>query len=371
MPKSANSLPTLKARAISLLQAGRFQQALDLLAPVCRQGKGDAQCWFLLGALHGRQGNLQEAVACSEQAVRLDPANIDAIYNLGQACRQLGRLKRAEKCFRQVVAARPEAAAVHDLLGYTLQDMGQPDQAKVCYRKALELEPNRLGTQYLLSALDKHADTPERAPDEYVQGLFDGFANRFEGTLVGELGYRIPRCVYELVVEQVGCDRQDLAILDLGCGTGLCGETVKKLSGRLVGVDLSERMLEIARGKAIYDSLQVGEVNTFVQSSDESFDLIIAADVFIYIGDLGELFPACHAALNRDGLFVFSIEATSGHPRYRLQPTNRYAHATAYIECLADACNFTIVNCLEKTIRMQKDQPVPGFVYVLQKEIRG
>lgn len=348
------------------LQGGNFTKARDLLEQVCRIDNKDADVWFLLGAIYGQAGKISRAIQCSEKALGINPVHVDAAYNLGQAYRRASKYREAERCFLTVLEFRPGVAEVYDMLGYVLQEQGKYKEAKASYRKALEINPNLSGTAYLLAALEGGDSVPGKAPEDYVRGLFDGFADHFEETLVGELGYSTPRHVRE-ALERVLDTVRALNILDIGCGTGLSGEEVKHLAGRLVGVDLSSKMVEVARRKGIYDSLHVADIVNFMRSDAGQYNAVLSVDVFVYIGDLSTVFELCKSLLVGSGVFAFSVEATEDSADYILKSTNRYAHSRSYIDKLAEQYQMKCLSCDEVVLRKQKSEPVKGYIYVLQR----
>jgi predicted TPR repeat methyltransferase len=138
-----------------------------------------------------------------------------------------------------------------------------------------------------------------RAPGSYVRETFDSFAAGFEQRLVGELDYRVPAELAELV-RRHGAAAAPMDVLDLGCGTGLVGDALGPLAAMLAGVDLSPRMLEEARAKGRYSALHEADIADWLAgAADACFDLVIAADVFIYIGELEQVFRHCARVLRR------------------------------------------------------------------------
>jgi predicted TPR repeat methyltransferase len=156
-----------------------------------------------------------------------------------------------------------------------------------------------------------------------------------------------------------------LDILDLGCGTGLCGQLLRPLARTLTGIDLAPAMVEKSRSRGVYDRLELGELLGFLQTVGKNFDLLVGADVFIYVGDLLPLFEASAAALRAGGWMVFSVEACGGE-RFRLQSSQRFAHSMPYVEKIASICGFELVSCRPIAIRMEAGNPVAGFLVMLR-----
>lgn len=195
------------------------------------------------------------------------------------------------------------------------------------------------------------------------------YAHNFDEHLVKTLGYRTP----ELLVAELR-RAQPLQsggeVIDLGCGTGLCGPLLRPLAGRLTGVDLSSLMLAKARELGLYDELVQGDIAAVLQGQPRRFDIAVAADVFVYIGDLDAVFAATAAALRPTGLFAFSVEACpdddSGSD-FVLGPKRRYAHSLAYLQRLAAAHGLVIESSTRSAIRKESEEAVDGLLVVMRR----
>src|SRR5260221_10789904 len=164
------------------------------------------------------------------------------------------------------------------------------DQGRSAYRRAREFDPILVEATYDLPALTD-AIPPPAMPRIYVTGLFDDFAPTFERRLVAELDYRVPEALREAVALHLPSSAATrIDVLDLGCGTGLVGKQFRDLAGRITGVDLSTVMLAAARAAGVYNELICDDVIDYMAATDSRFDLVLAADLFIYVGELEELF---------------------------------------------------------------------------------
>lgn len=201
----------------------------------------------------------------------------------------------------------------------------------------------------------------DKAPAAYVEALFDNFAERFDHQLVDMLGYEAPALLADLVAKH---GERFERILDLGCGTGLAGPHLARFGGRLTGVDLSSAMLAKAAERGGYDTLVQSEAVEFLASHPGAYDLILAADVLIYFGDLAPLFSAAAAALPPGGLMAFSTEL--GEHGWKLLPTARYAHGDAYVR-ETSARGFRIVERQEIPLRREATTVTLGCLYVLER----
>jgi predicted TPR repeat methyltransferase len=180
----------------------------------------------------------------------------------------------------------------------------------------------------------------DRAPDELVRRLFDRMAASFDASLA-RLEYRAPSLVTGRVRAALGEPQGALDVLDAGCGTGLCAPMLRPYARRLVGVDLSARMLDRAAARAAYDALIEAELTDFMQRHPDTFDLVVSADTLVYFGALEAVAAAAAAALRPNAHLVFTVErsdeaeAPDGH---RLHPHGRYSHTETYLRrVLGDA----------------------------------
>jgi predicted TPR repeat methyltransferase len=381
-----------------LQQQHKIPEAIEYYQKRLQLEPQHAETHYQLGTALFQQQRLDEAIHHWQETLRLQPKHLEALHNLGAAYLQHKHLHEALKCYLQLLQQQPTAENYfnvgvvfmdldrhNDAIQYftsalrlkpedfaTLQNLattylkkGDYSQAAQYYRQALALQPDNPETLYLLAALENQPP-PKAAPTEYLQHLFDQYAPHFEQHLLTHLDYRVPQLLYDAVIQEVKTTQQNWQILDVGCGTGLAGVKFRPLAKRLLGIDISEKMLAMAREKNVYDELLQGDLQQLLPNFSQ-LDLILAADVFTYIGKLTEVFKLSYAALNLDGWLAFTVEKTTTYP-YVLQKSARYAHDITYIETLAqEAGPFIICHAEEAVLRREKKQPVEGYVVVLRK----
>jgi predicted TPR repeat methyltransferase len=198
-------------------------------------------------------------------------------------------------------------------------------------------------------------------PSDMVLALFENYAPFFDEHLVENVSYQGPRLLRTAVdrCRPVGA----FDILDLGCGTGLCGTALRDRARRLVGVDISSRMLDRARQRGVYDELIRGDVVDVMNESTESYDLILAADLFVYLGSLEAVIPACARILRPGGLLAVVVEAADGEG-YQLRSSRRYAHSAGYLRRLAGAAGLSELLRERSFLRKEADGECLGEVFV-------
>lgn len=304
------------------------------------------------------------ALECYQQVIDVQPVNASALTRIGITLRKQGRVEDAIRHYEDAIRRCPAIPELHNNVAILYQGGGRLGDAAASLRRLLELTPDDAEAQHLLNAVE--GTTTACAPAGYVRAVFDGYAEKFESHLVEKLGYRTPELLAEAVHACAG-SWTGLSMLDLGCGTGLMGVALQDRCTRLVGVDLSPKMVERARAKGLYGELAVADILEFLRASGTaSYDLLVAADVFVYIGDLRDIFAQARRVLSSGGLFAFSIEAADDRDTgFLLGHTGRYRHSVSYIRDLRDEFGFAEGYFSRAQHRTQGDQPVSGYLYVL------
>lgn len=248
-----------------------------------------------------------------------------------------------------------------------LEKSGEIDAAVKAYEEVLAIDPEDHGGAAVRIAAMGRGETPPKAPDAYVETLFDQQANAFEDILVEQLGYAVPMQVRQrLQTLELGPFKR---MLDLGCGTGLTGEALRDMAEDITGIDISENMVELAHEKDVYETLYVAEVEDFLEDNDdEEFDLITATDVLPYLGALEPLFFGTAENMTAGGLFVFSSETLpeetmAGRP-YMVGPHQRFAHSEKYVQERLAATGFELIEISDINVRMQDGNPTPGHLVI-------
>jgi predicted TPR repeat methyltransferase len=315
-----------------------------------------------LGVVLRAKGRIAEAEAAYRAAIRIDPEHSDAYQNLGVLLNAQRRPAEAAICFAKVITLRPQDPEARRLLAIAYCTLGEVDKAVAIFENWLQEEPDNPIARHMLAACSGR-DVPSRAADAYIEATFDSFAASFDAKLA-KLLYRAPALVAETLAQAGVKASKSLDVLDAGCGTGLCGSLLAPYARRLVGVDLSERMLAQARERDVYDELVRRELTAYLADRAEAFDAIVAADTLVYFGPLEAVAAASANALRPGGRLVFTVEELiedGDDPGYAISPSGRYRHARAYLErVLADAGLRPEVVPAE--LRLEAGEPVAGLV---------
>ena len=352
-----------------LLELHLIDDALACLRESVRGAPRSAAPWRGLAEALRRAGDTAGAAAALDAAIENIPNNpglrtAAITLALGernfQRARELGATAQAEGV---------ADACIFGLYGHALSHLGHHAAAGDIYQEALKLAPEDVYVRHLVSAAGLLPDST-RAPDSYLETVFDGYAPRFEEHLIG-LGYRVPGLVRTALLGGHDSDagtRPLGRVLDLGCGTGLIGVVLSDCSfAELTGVDLSAKMLGEADGKAIYTRLVHQEIGAFLAQDDGDWDTIIASDVLCYFGSIADILAAVRSRLRPGGLLIFSVEeVNAAHPvddgGWRLASQGRFQHTQTYLaDCLRDA-GFTNTAIARETLRLEAGTPVLGFL---------
>lgn len=345
-------------------EAGRFAHAERDFAAALALVPGRVSALMNLGATRLKLGKFQEAADLLQEALDQEPDNAEALAHRATALAELGQLAPAFADADRAVRLDPQLAPAWTLHGNLLKDLGRSDAACASFQKAIASGGDAELNGYYLAGLTGQ-QVPATAPRGYVQALFDSYADDFETHLVDVLKYDAPQL---LAAELRKSGRRFAHALDLGCGTGLCGIAMRPLTAVLDGVDLSGNMVERSRARGVYDTVMQADLVNYLQATTVRYDLLVAADVFIYVGALEPVFSAAARVLEPGGVFCFSLESAAGAAQPVLRPSLRYAHSRRYIETLAEQSGFEIAATAEHAIREDQRIPIPGlFAWLIRR----
>lgn len=389
-------------------QQGRRELAVELVSRAVEVKPDYVDAQNNLGNIHQEVGNLEAASACYEKALNLRPHDLNALKNQGTVLRKLGRLTASVAVLQQAQARAPQDVDLLHSLASSYRKLARHDEAAACLQTALAQRPNPQGflllgaTYYVAGRIAEAAatyaawlgaepdnpiarhmvvacqsqggtaagDLPARADDAFIGQLFDGFASRFEEVLE-RLEYRGPALLAAALARSLGPPRADQIVLDAGCGTGLVAPVVRPYAHRLVGVDLSAKMLEKAARRSLYDETVQAELTAFLRSHPAGFDIVASADTLIYFGDLTHVLAAAAAALRPGGTLFFTLERAFDESRtrdgVRLNPHGRYSHTPAHVRDKLAAAGLAALEISDAIIRRENVDEVAGLVVAARR----
>ena len=356
MPEMHEGDPIEAAEA--LIASGKAEEAARDLRLRLEAGRGGLLARLtLVKALLAAQ-NVQGALAQAREAVSLNPNVAVAVLALGEALLAADALPTAIAELQRALRLDPDLISARELTALAWLKAGEADKA-LEQLQALDEPP--AGMIAACEAMKKAS----RSDPGYVRHLFDQFSADYDERMIGHLGYAAPQILFDLA-SMVMPGRDGLSILDLGCGTGLAGAAFKPLAARLDGVDLSPAMIKKARARNIYDHLDVTDLETALNAGGPAYDLILAADTLVYLGDLKAVFAAAHARLGAEGYFLFTVEKAAGEG-FELGPKRRWRHSEGYLRGLAEQVGFAVAGFVAAAPRQEANQPVEGFAVALAR----
>ena len=351
------------------------------------------------GLLMQVNAKLDEAIMLHQKALQLAPEHNAALYNLAYAFNEKGENETSLQIYKKVIASTPYHVRALCDIAHVLGKLKRPEEALPYLQRAIEIAPddehahlnfgvihkmmnnfelaeksfnevikintNNQTAKYYLAIINGD-NSIRSSPDEYVQELFDGYAETFDEQLVGQLKYKTPELISDMVKKHIDTGKQ-YKVLDLGCGTGLAGIYLDDISDYMTGIDLSSKMIKKAGDRNIYDELVVSGIDQYFETHDYRPDIVVSADVFVYIGDISGIFKEVAAALQDNGMFVFSTEDSQEAKDFSLKDSGRFAHNENYIRKLADENYFKFIENQKTILRYDVGEPIHGQVYLLKK----
>jgi predicted TPR repeat methyltransferase len=350
-------------------QVGMREQGLQRVRESLDVEPCNPHAWNNLGNMLVASDDADGAIEAYRRATALEPRLAVGWYNLGIVLRQMRRIEECVAAFCNALDLEPSDGAVYERFGMILYALGRFEQAADVYRRWLKVDPANPLARHMFAAMTGE-QVPERAGDDYVARLFDEFSDSFDAQL-RNLEYRAPELLSAAVLGELPAG-QTQAVLDAGCGTGLCGPLLRSAARHLVGVDLSAGMIARARERQLYDELHVAELTAFIAAHPRAFDVIISADTLVYFGALEAFAAAAAAGLRERGLLGFTVERRDeGDAPYMLEPHGRYSHRPQYVESVLRAAGFNLVEERHAVLRKESGKDVAGLLVVARLQAPG
>jgi predicted TPR repeat methyltransferase len=318
-----------------------------------------------LGTALSELNRQEEAIGSFLAGLQIAPDRDELCNKVAEAFCARGMSKPAVDWFDRARQMNPATSTHYYSYGRSLAAIGCIKLASEVFEKWIRVEPENPIARHLASAtLGRQEAT--KASQEYICALFNSFASRFDGTLA-RLQYCGPKVLLEALQEVAGKPAADWEMLDVGCGTGLVGATVKPLVRRLVGVDLSAEMLQLARHRDVYDELIEADLIDYLSTTSSRFDAVTASDVLTYLGDLRGFFEFGARVLKPGGVIAIVVEALVDDAKgasFRLNPTGRFSHTSQYLRSLMEGVGLSVACLRDVAMRLEGNVPVPSLLAV-------
>jgi predicted TPR repeat methyltransferase len=357
-------------------QLHRLNPAATLLAELCDGTRSREMLLALLGPLIDGDGvatcsswldqaRAQGLIIETDAPVAQAEMSATEFSSLANELRYRDKVLAAYVCQRRATELAPQDPELWYALGELAHIIGRREESRAAYEKYHAAHPEDVEIEHLLVALCDQ-QPPARASNTYIEQLYDHFAAFYEDNVVGDLHYQAPQLLIR-AIESAGLPPSDLNVLDLGCGTGLFGATIRPRARWLGGIDLSQAMIDKASQRHIYDRLETAEITEWLSRHHaDRYDLIAICDTLIYFGDLRQVIPPAARLLAGQGILAFTLEAGQTFP-FRLTDSGRFAHHGGHIKEVAAEAGLEIANLTQQTLRWEYGQPVVGWVAVLEK----
>jgi predicted TPR repeat methyltransferase len=349
------------AHAEDLIAQGRADEAAVLLSERIAAGRGGLLARLTLARAYIAAGDTTSAMETARETAMLNPSVAVAALGLGEAMLAAGNLPTAIGEFQRALRLDPDLAEARADLGRAWLEAGEAEKALEAFAQIEEQN----GPLKEKIARAEAMRAQQRSDAGYVRHLFDQFSTDYDVRMRGQLSYRAPELLREMAALVLPV-QTNLAILDLGCGTGLAGVAFKEMAARLDGIDLSPAMIAKARGLGIYDDLKVGDIETGLAAFARTYDLVLAADTVVYLGDLAPLLPHVAARMAPDATFLFTVESKHGDG-FELGPKRRWRHSESYLRGVAAHAGFDISGIVQCSPRMEAGAAVAGLAVALTR----
>ena len=349
-------------RSQSLRQDGQAKDAAALLRKALIEAPDNYRLHFKLGLTLCELDRHEEAIGEFLSALRLRPDFSEACHRIGSAFAARGIFPLAADWFARAREMNPQDVSYFSTYGRTLLALRRNVEAQEVFAHWVASDPdNPLASHLANAALGDQSQS--KAPSCYVKALFDGIAQGFDAHLE-KLKYCGPDLVLDALSPITSASLSKWEMLDVGCGTGLVGVAVRPFARRLVGVDLSTRMLDAARRRNIYDELIESDIVQYMRGHERSFDIVTASDVLTYFGDCGEFFETCALALRPGGVVIVLVETNQEGDDYRLNMNGRFSHGRAYLRAVMEDAGLVVARLDNVVMRLEAKQPVATLLAI-------
>tara|TARA_Y100000768_G_C23976241_1_gene683221 strand:+ start:107 stop:1405 length:1299 start_codon:yes stop_codon:yes gene_type:complete len=383
---------------LSYMNIKQYSEALSIFDELIKKFPDNAEAYINIGIIHRIFGQQDKAIEFYDKSLKINPKSYNAYLNKGNILKDLEEFELSQECYIKAISLKEKPFEAYNNLGTLFEkknqykvaiknylnaietnssfidayrnlirlydDLDREEEAIRFIEKLLTLTPNDKTLSHKLLSLKGEKESPYNIV--YARALHDARAENFDKHLK-MLNYDAPNKLNNLLKEHLKNNFHFKNAVDLGCGTGLSGIVFRDNVDYLLGVDLSEKMLEIAKRKKIYNQLILSELNNFLKKENRLFDLIVALDVFIYIGSLDELFSNILKITKKDSIFIFCTEDLSKGD-FKLNSSGRYSHSLNYINVLLEENDFELLISKKDNLRKEKNKWIEGRYFIARRK---
>ena len=342
----------------------KYEQAEEYFQKALSHNQSDNISMSNLGICLYRLGHTHSAITHLQKSLEIEPNYISALNNLAVIYIDLENYKEGLSLLQKVISLDKNNYLANKNAGLLYTKLEDFKKAKIFLENALKYNKDDDELNFIYDSVNNK--TPKNAPLSYVESLFNNYAKNFERSLTKALDYKFPKKMCEFFLDRSDIPNTYDNAIDLGCGTGLSGKVFRDYVDFFTGVDLSKNMLDIAKKKKIYDELLTGDICNILERSTKKYNLFIIADVFIYIGELQDVFSKIKNRSEEGAIVVFSTEHLEAED-YRLVK-QRYRHSKNYIEKILKQNNFNLMNFKIEKLRKDNNNYINGGIYLAKYE---
>tara|TARA_B100001094_G_C18156651_1_gene786844 strand:+ start:765 stop:1973 length:1209 start_codon:yes stop_codon:yes gene_type:complete len=343
---------------------GQLEDAHLCYSKEVKENRGFFQAYVNKGVLYFNNSKIPEAIACLKLAMLSAPTEPLPYFNLGNLMRYTKRYKEGIVYYKRAVLLDPGYLDAWRNLASLYRNVGDVQNAIIAYKKIIDLDNHCETTPYLLDAITNRSS--KESPASYVKDLFNNYASSYETHVTLGLGYQCHNYLAQMLPNDFSAIEK---AIDVGCGTGLAVQAFQSLDvdiKRWVGIDVSEKMLAEASDKNIYKELICGDFCEELESNNEKYNLVVAADVCPYFGCLSRVFSSFEKALAPQGIALFSVElCTDEKHDYSVNAHGRFEHNEDYVTTLIKSYSLQVLSFRKEEIRKNADNPVLGGLFMV------
>ena len=322
------------------------------------------QAHFNLAIVLQQTNQIAESLDHLLSTLKIDPYFFPALLRVAQIQKESDDLLSAEFNARKAVEIQPENIEALYLLANILAQSEQVEQTIEVYQQLLKLNPDDESAAYVLSILNEKI--PSAPPRIHFENIFNEMSGDFDHHLE-ELGYQGPMQLLSLLKITENTETKFNRLLDIGCGTGAVGQLFHDQVKYLMGIDIADKMLGQCEQTGLYNDLECTDIFA-LDAKNKDFDLVVAADVFPYLGELNPIIQAIGQRMIPGGFLLFTTERDETAEGYYVDKlSGRYRFSDDYLKEVAQKQQFKIIHMQTEPLRKEKSEWISGHFCVWQK----